>query len=147
MNARGSTEVIIATIGLSMGALSQNLFTMIVAMAVITTMAMPPTLRWATGARADAQGREQRLEREEFEGQGLRPQSRAAAAAVDDSANGKFGLATRRADRRHARHADDSAAIGIEQGEKSFLEDHGNRGVREQDLRTQDEGRFRKFGV
>ena len=36
MNARGSTEVIIATIGLSMGALNQNLFTMIVAMAVIT---------------------------------------------------------------------------------------------------------------
>src|SRR5262244_3906873 len=33
MNARGSTEVIVSTIGLSMGALSQNLFTMIVAMA------------------------------------------------------------------------------------------------------------------
>jgi K+:H+ antiporter len=47
MNARGSTEVIIATVGLSMGALNQNLFTMIVAMAVLTTMAMPPTLRWA----------------------------------------------------------------------------------------------------
>ena len=47
MNARGSTEVIIASIGLSMGALSQNLFTMIVAMPVVTTMAMPPTLRWA----------------------------------------------------------------------------------------------------
>src|SRR5262249_52228275 len=44
MNARGSTEVIVATIGLSMGALSQNLYTMIVAMAVITTTAMPPTL-------------------------------------------------------------------------------------------------------
>src|SRR5439155_21303884 len=47
MNARGSTEVIIATIGLSMGALSQDLFTIIVAMAVATTMAMPPMLRWA----------------------------------------------------------------------------------------------------
>ena len=48
MNARGSTEVIVATIGLSMGALSQNLYTMIVAMAVVTTMVMP-TLRWALG--------------------------------------------------------------------------------------------------
>ena len=47
MNARGSTEVIVASIGLSMGVFSQNLFTMIVAMAVITTMAMPPMLRWA----------------------------------------------------------------------------------------------------
>ena len=34
MNARGSTEVIIATIGLSMGVLSQNLFSMIVTMAI-----------------------------------------------------------------------------------------------------------------
>src|SRR4051812_38876279 len=47
MNARGSTEVIIATIGLSMGVLSQNLFSMIVTMAVLTTMAMPPMLRTA----------------------------------------------------------------------------------------------------
>ncbi len=46
MNARGSTEVIVASIGLSMGALSQDLFTMIVAMAIVTTMAMPPMLRW-----------------------------------------------------------------------------------------------------
>src|SRR3569833_1139476 len=47
MNARGSTEVIVATIGLSMGALSHNLFTMIVTMAILTTLAMPPMLRWA----------------------------------------------------------------------------------------------------
>jgi Kef-type K+ transport system membrane component KefB len=45
MNARGSTEVIVATVGLSMGVLSQSLFTMIVAMAVITTIAMPPPAR------------------------------------------------------------------------------------------------------
>jgi Kef-type K+ transport system membrane component KefB len=38
MNARGSTEVIVATIGLSMGVLNQDLFTTIVAMAVVTTM-------------------------------------------------------------------------------------------------------------
>ena len=50
MNARGSTEVIVASIGLSMGALSQNLYTMIVTMAVITTMAMPPMLRAALTA-------------------------------------------------------------------------------------------------
>src|ERR1700683_22348 len=47
MNARGSTEIIVASIGLSLGALSESLFTAIVAMAVVTTMAMPPMLRWA----------------------------------------------------------------------------------------------------
>src|SRR5206468_1712604 len=45
MNARGSTEVIVASIGLSMGVLNQDLFTTIVAMAVVTTMSMPPLLR------------------------------------------------------------------------------------------------------
>src|SRR6202011_254952 len=37
MNARGSTEVIVATIGLQVGALSLPLYTAIVAMAVVTT--------------------------------------------------------------------------------------------------------------
>lgn len=49
MNARGSTEVIVVSIGLSLGMLSRDLFTMIVTMAVATTMAMPPMLRWALG--------------------------------------------------------------------------------------------------
>jgi Kef-type K+ transport system membrane component KefB len=47
MNARGSTEVIVATIGLSLGVISHDLFTIIVTMAVVTTLAMPPMLRWA----------------------------------------------------------------------------------------------------
>ena len=47
MNARGSTEVILATIGLTMGVLNQQLFTVIVLMAVATTICMPPLLRWA----------------------------------------------------------------------------------------------------
>jgi Kef-type K+ transport system membrane component KefB/nucleotide-binding universal stress UspA family protein len=90
MNARGSTEVIIATIGLSMGALSQNLFTMIVAMAVITTMAMPPTLRWALSRLPIRKEEKQRLEREEMEKRGFVPNLERLLLAVDDSANGKF---------------------------------------------------------
>jgi Kef-type K+ transport system membrane component KefB len=64
MNARGSTEVIIATMGLSLGALSENLFSMIVAMAVVTTMAMPPTLRWALRCVPIRKEEEARLQRE-----------------------------------------------------------------------------------
>ena len=71
MNARGSTEVIVATIGLSMGALSQNLFTMIVAMAVVTTMAMPPMLRWGLSRVPMGKAEKERLEREEFGGDRL----------------------------------------------------------------------------
>ena len=90
MNARGSTEVIIATVGLSMGALNQNLFTMIVAMAVITTMAMPPTLRWALSRIPMRKEEKQRLEREELEEKGFVPNLERLLIAVDDSPNGKF---------------------------------------------------------
>jgi Kef-type K+ transport system membrane component KefB/nucleotide-binding universal stress UspA family protein len=65
LNARGSTEVIVASIGLSMGALSNQLYTMIVVMAVITTMAMPPTLRWVIARVPLREAEAKRLEREE----------------------------------------------------------------------------------
>lgn len=90
MNARGSTEVIIATVGLSMGALNQDLFTMIVAMAVLTTTAMPPTLRWALGRIPMRKEEKQRLEREELEERGFVPNLERLLVAVDDSSNGKF---------------------------------------------------------
>jgi Kef-type K+ transport system membrane component KefB/nucleotide-binding universal stress UspA family protein len=90
MNARGSTEVIVATIGLSMGALSQNLFTMIVAMAVITTTAMPPTLRWALKRLPMRKEEKLRLEREEMEARGFVSKLERLLLAVDESANGKF---------------------------------------------------------
>jgi Kef-type K+ transport system membrane component KefB/nucleotide-binding universal stress UspA family protein len=90
MNARGSTEVIIATVGLSMGALNQNLFTMIVAMAVITTTAMPPTLRWALSRIPMRKEEKQRLEREDMEARGFVPNLERLLLATDDSPNGKF---------------------------------------------------------
>src|SRR6476469_6886347 len=90
MNARGSTEVIIATVGLSMGALNQDLFTMIVAMAVITTTAMPPTLRWALNRIPMRKEEKQRIEREELEQRGFVPNLERLLIAVDDSPNGKF---------------------------------------------------------
>jgi Kef-type K+ transport system membrane component KefB/nucleotide-binding universal stress UspA family protein len=90
MNARGSTEIIVASIGLSMGALTQNLFTMIVAMAVTTTMAMPPLLRWGLSKVPMSRSEKQRLEREEMEARGFVPNIERLLLAVDDSPNGRF---------------------------------------------------------
>jgi Kef-type K+ transport system membrane component KefB/nucleotide-binding universal stress UspA family protein len=90
MNARGSTEVIVASIGLSMGALNQDLFTMIVAMAVVTTMSMPPMLRWAL-ARLPIRAEEQaRLEREELEARGFISKLERLLVAVDASPSGQL---------------------------------------------------------
>src|SRR5215213_1479248 len=90
MNARGSTEVIVASIGLSMGALSQNLFTMIVAMAVVTTLAMPPKLRWALRRLPLREEEKVRLEREAFETAGFVSNLERLLLAVDKSAQGAF---------------------------------------------------------
>ena len=90
MNARGSTEVIVATIGLSMGALSQTLFTMIVAMAITTTMAMPPMLRWALARVPLRKAEKERLEREELEQKGFASNLERLLLAVDHSPNGQF---------------------------------------------------------
>jgi Kef-type K+ transport system membrane component KefB/nucleotide-binding universal stress UspA family protein len=90
MNARGSTEIIVATIGLSLGALSQTLFTMIVTMAVATTMAMPPMLRWALARVPLRLSEKKRLEREAAEAKGFVPSLERLLLAVDESPNGRF---------------------------------------------------------
>jgi Kef-type K+ transport system membrane component KefB/nucleotide-binding universal stress UspA family protein len=90
MNARGSTEVIVATIGLSIGVLGQDLFTMIVAMAILTTMAMPPMLRWALARLPISRAEKERLEREAHEAKGFLPNVERLLLAVDESANGRF---------------------------------------------------------
>jgi Kef-type K+ transport system membrane component KefB/nucleotide-binding universal stress UspA family protein len=90
MNARGSTEVIVASIGLTMGALTQNIYTMIVTMAVITTMAMPPMLRWALRRLPMDKDEQTRLEREKLDAKGFVSQFERLLIAADDSANGRF---------------------------------------------------------
>jgi len=90
LNARGSTEVIIASIGLTMGALSKELYTMIVAMAVVTTMMMPPTLRWMMARVPLGDDEAKRLEKEEAEQTQALPRMERALVYVDDSANGRL---------------------------------------------------------
>ncbi|HEY2871411.1 MAG TPA: cation:proton antiporter, partial [Reyranella sp.] len=90
LNARGSTEVIIASIGLAMGALSKELYTMIVAMAVVTTMAMPPMLRWVMAKVPLGEEEAKRLEKEEAELDQSLPKMERALVYVDDSPNGRL---------------------------------------------------------
>lgn len=102
LNARGSTEVIIASIGLAMGALSKELYTMVVAMAVITTMAMPPMLRWVMARVPLGEEEAKRLEKEEAEQSQSLPQMERALVYADHSPNGR--LAARLAGLFTARH-------------------------------------------
>ncbi len=66
LNARGALEIIIATIALSIGVFNQQSYTVIVLLAMTTSMVAPPLLRWAL-TRMEASPQEaERLEREDM---------------------------------------------------------------------------------
>lgn len=88
MNARGSTEVIIASIGLSMGLIDQRFFTAIVVMALVTTLAMPPMLRWALARLPMRPEEATRLEREALDAQGFLSGVERLLLAADSSPSG-----------------------------------------------------------
>jgi Kef-type K+ transport system membrane component KefB len=67
MNARGAMEIIIATIGLSIGILSRDMFSIIVLMAITTSLMAPPALRWTLKRVQPGREESQRLKREEME--------------------------------------------------------------------------------
>ncbi|MGN6462666.1 MAG: cation:proton antiporter domain-containing protein, partial [Pseudolabrys sp.] len=134
MNARGSTEVIIATVGLSMGALSENLFTMIVTMAILTTLAMPPTLRWALSRIPMRREEKARLEREELEEKGFVPNLERLLLAVDDSVNGKF--AARLAGMIAGTHGMPTTVMEIKNDGGRDKTEHSARGEQPKDRKT-----------
>ena len=54
MNARGLMELIILNVGLERGIITPRLFTVMVLMAVVTTLMASPTFRWLEGRRVPA---------------------------------------------------------------------------------------------
>jgi Kef-type K+ transport system membrane component KefB/nucleotide-binding universal stress UspA family protein len=90
MNARGSTEVIIASIGLSMGILDESFFTAIVVMALVTTLAMPPMLRWALQRLPMRPEEAARLDREALEARGFLSSVERLLLAADASPSGQL---------------------------------------------------------
>ena len=63
---------------------------MIVAMAVVTTMVMPPTLRWALRRIPLTEEERTRIEREDADAKGFVPNLERVLVAVDSSANGRL---------------------------------------------------------
>lgn len=66
LNARGAVEVVIATVGLSLGILSSTAFTAIVLLALVTSIMAPPLLRQIVKDWPGTDEERRRLEREEL---------------------------------------------------------------------------------
>lgn len=66
LNARGAMEIIIATIGLQLGILGTEMFSIIVIMAMATSLMAPPALRWALARVTPEEQELERLRKEEL---------------------------------------------------------------------------------
>jgi Kef-type K+ transport system membrane component KefB/nucleotide-binding universal stress UspA family protein len=71
LNARGAMEIIIATIGLRLGILSQDMFSIIVVMAIATSLMAPFALRWVLKRVTIGEEEKKRLKKEELESKSL----------------------------------------------------------------------------
>jgi Kef-type K+ transport system membrane component KefB/nucleotide-binding universal stress UspA family protein len=65
LNARGAVEIVIATIGLSLGVLNQASYTVVVLMAIVTSMMAGPMLRAVARSWQGTDEEQRRLQREE----------------------------------------------------------------------------------
>ncbi len=66
LNARGAMEIIIATIGLNLGILAQDMFSIIVVMAMTTSLMAPSALRWVLKRIQPSEEETKRLRQEEL---------------------------------------------------------------------------------
>ncbi len=64
LNARGAVEIVVATVGLSLGVLGENSYTVVVLMAMATSMMAPPLLRLVMKGWEGSQEELERLHRE-----------------------------------------------------------------------------------
>ncbi|MEH1819798.1 MAG: cation:proton antiporter [Nostoc sp.] len=65
MNARGAMEIVVATIGLSLGVLNPQMYSIIVMVAIVTSLMAPPLLRWSLSKVVMSEEEARRLEQEE----------------------------------------------------------------------------------
>jgi len=66
MNARGAMEIIVATIGLGLGILTTSMYSIIVAVAIATSLMAPAIMRWSIPKIEMGDAERKRLEREEY---------------------------------------------------------------------------------
>jgi nucleotide-binding universal stress UspA family protein len=66
MNARGAMEIIVATIGLSLGILTPKMYSIILLTAIVTSLMAPPLLRWTIGKVEMGEEERRRLQAEDL---------------------------------------------------------------------------------
>ncbi|USZ71411.1 cation:proton antiporter [Natronosalvus halobius] len=66
MNARGAMEIVVATIGLGLGILTTSMYSIIVAVAIATSLMAPAIMRWSIPKIEMGDAERKRMEREKY---------------------------------------------------------------------------------
>ncbi|UTF54756.1 cation:proton antiporter [Natronosalvus rutilus] len=66
MNARGAMEIVVATIGLGLGILTTSMYSIIVAVAIATSLMAPAIMRWSIPKIEMGDAERRRIEREKY---------------------------------------------------------------------------------
>jgi Kef-type K+ transport system membrane component KefB/nucleotide-binding universal stress UspA family protein len=90
MNARGAMEIIVATIGLSLGVLTAPMYSIIVMVAIVTSLMAPPLLRWTLSKVVIGEAEAQRLEAEAQESHSFIKQIRRVLLPTRGGANAQL---------------------------------------------------------
>ncbi|MDQ3896023.1 MAG: cation:proton antiporter, partial [Actinomycetota bacterium] len=95
MNARGAMEIIVATIGFSRGILTAEMYSIILMVAVVTSLMAPPLLRWTLRHVTPSEEEQQRLEHEERRRESFVGNLKRVLVPVPAGSNGQSTMAAK----------------------------------------------------
>ncbi len=111
MNVRGSMEIVVAVLGLSLGILSPTIFSVIVLLSVVTILVVPSIMRVAFRLVPPSEDERARIEREEQDERAYTPHLRRVLVPVLPRTQSEAGPEFARALTRSKAHADEPLEI------------------------------------
>ncbi|MDQ4067926.1 MAG: cation:proton antiporter [Actinomycetota bacterium] len=95
MNARGAMEIIVATIGFSRGILTAEMYSIILMVAIVTSLMAPPLLRWTLSHVTPSEEEQRRLEHEERRRESFVGNLKRVLVPVPPGSNGQATMAAK----------------------------------------------------
>ncbi|HEX8771235.1 MAG TPA: cation:proton antiporter [Acidimicrobiales bacterium] len=95
MNARGAMEIIVATIGFSLGILTAEMYSIILMVAIVTSLMAPPILRWTLSHVTPTEEEQSRLETEERRRESFVANLKRVLVPVVPGSNGQSAMAAK----------------------------------------------------
>ncbi|MBV8638307.1 MAG: cation:proton antiporter [Candidatus Eremiobacteraeota bacterium] len=123
MNVRGSMEIVVAVLGLSLGILSPIMFSVIVLLSVVTILVVPSVMRVAFRFVPPSSEERARIEREEQDEHAYTPQLRRVLVPLLPRTQSEAGPEFARALTRSKAHADEPLEIVVLRIENSSNND------------------------